>query len=52
MMKLSMPDLFHRQGDFYMNGCVNWRNCRIWGSQQPNEIHEYVHGKTKTSDIP
>jgi hypothetical protein len=34
-----------------MNRCVNRHNGRIWGSEQPNEIHEYVRGKTKTSDI-
>jgi hypothetical protein len=30
-----------------MTGCVNLRNFRIWGSEQPNEIHEDVRGKAK-----
>jgi hypothetical protein len=32
-----------------VNGCVNRHNCRIWGSQQPNEIHEYVRGSAKVN---
>ena len=32
-----------------MNGCVNRHNCRIWGTQQPNEIHEYVQGSPKVN---
>jgi hypothetical protein len=31
-------------GLFYVTGCVNRHNCRIWETQQPNEIHEYVRG--------
>jgi hypothetical protein len=27
---------------FHVDGCVNQHNCRIWGSEQPNEIHEYI----------
>jgi ferredoxin-like protein FixX len=34
---------------FRVNGCVNQHNCRIWGSEQPNEIHEYVHGSAKVN---
>jgi hypothetical protein len=30
-----------------MNGCVNRYNCRIWGSEQPNKIHEYFHDSAK-----
>ena len=36
-------------GAFYVNGCVNRHNCRIWGTQQPNEIHEYVRGSPKVN---
>jgi hypothetical protein len=32
-----------------MNGCINQHNCRIWGSEQPNEIHEYVRGSAKVN---
>jgi hypothetical protein len=32
-----------------VNGCVNQHNCRIWGSGQPNEIHEYVRGSAKVN---
>jgi hypothetical protein len=31
---------FTDETTFHMNGCVNRYNCRIWGSEQPNEIHE------------
>jgi len=34
---------------FYVNGCVNRHNCHIWGTQQPNEIHEYVRGSPKVN---
>jgi hypothetical protein len=33
----------------HVNGCVNRHNCRIWGSEQPNEIHEYVRGSAKVN---
>jgi hypothetical protein len=29
---------------FHMNGRVNQQNCKIWGSEQSNEIREYIHG--------
>jgi len=37
------------EATFYVNGCVNRHNCRIWGTQQPNEIHEYVRGSPKVN---
>jgi hypothetical protein len=35
---------FTGEATIHMNGCVNWHNCQIWESEQPNEIHEYVRG--------
>jgi hypothetical protein len=35
---------FTDKATFHMNGCINQHNCLIWGSEQPNEIHEHVHG--------
>jgi hypothetical protein len=40
---------FTDEAPFHMNGCVYQHNCRIWGSEQPNEIHECVHGSAKVS---
>ena len=40
---------FSDEATFYVNGCVNRHNCRIWGTQQPNEIHEYVRGSPKVN---
>jgi hypothetical protein len=34
---------------FHANGCVNRPNYRIWASEQPNEIHEYVRGSAKVN---
>lgn len=39
--------LFSDEATFHINGCVNRHNCRVWGSQQPNEIHEYVRDSPK-----
>lgn len=39
--------LFTDEATFHINGCVNRHNCRIWGSQQPNEIHEHVRDSPK-----
>jgi hypothetical protein len=36
---------FTDEATFHMNGCVNRHKCRIWGSEQPNEIHDYDHDK-------
>jgi len=38
---------FTDEATFHINGSVNRYNCRIWGSQQPNEIHEYVRDSPK-----
>ena len=38
---------FSDEAKFYVNGCVNRHNFRIWGTQQPNEINEYVRGSPK-----
>ena len=40
---------FSDEATFYVNGCVNRHNCCIWGTQQPNEIHEYVRGSPKVN---
>ena len=40
---------FSDEATFYVNGCVNGHNCRIWGTQQPSEIHEYVRGSSKVN---
>jgi len=40
---------FSDEATFHVNGCVNRRNCPIWGTQQPNEIHEYVQGSPKVN---
>jgi len=40
---------FSDEATFYVNGCVYRHNCRIWGTQQPNEIHEYVRGSPKVN---
>jgi len=40
---------FSDEATFYVNGRVNWHNCRILGTQQPNEIHEYVRCSPKVS---
>jgi hypothetical protein len=34
---------------FHMNGCVNRHNCRIWGSEQQNEIHKLISKDTKVT---
>lgn len=39
--------LFTDEATFHINGSVNRYNCRIWGSQQPNEIQEYVRDSPK-----
>jgi hypothetical protein len=52
--KIDDDEIFLRQicftdeATFHMNGCVNRHNCRIWGSEQPSGIREYIHDKTKT----
>jgi len=38
---------FSDEATFYVNGCVNRHNCRIWETLQPNEIHEYVRNSPK-----
>lgn len=39
--------IFTDEATFHVNGCVNRHNCRIWGSEQPNEIIEYVRNSPK-----
>lgn len=34
--------VFTDEATFHVNGVVNRHNCRIWGSEQPNEVFEYV----------
>jgi hypothetical protein len=38
---------FLDEATFYVKGCVNRHICRIWGTQQLNEIHEYVLWETQ-----
>jgi hypothetical protein len=40
---------FTDEATLHVNGCVNRHNFRIWGSEQPNEIHEYVRGSAKVN---
>ena len=41
--------LFTDEATFHVNGCTNRHNCRIWGSQQPNEIIKYDRGSPKVN---
>ncbi|GBM61490.1 hypothetical protein AVEN_163881-1 [Araneus ventricosus] len=41
--------LFRDEATFHFNGCVNHYNCRIWGSQQPIETHQYFRGSPKVN---
>jgi hypothetical protein len=43
LRRICFPD----EATFYVNGCVNRHNCRIWGTQQLNEIHDYVLWQTQ-----
>jgi hypothetical protein len=38
---------FTDEATFRMNRCVNRHNCRIWGSEQPNEFREWVRRSAK-----
>jgi hypothetical protein len=40
---------FTDKATFHLTWCVNRNNCRIWGSEQPNEIHEHVHGSAEVN---
>ena len=40
---------FLDEATFYVNGCVNRHNCRICGTEQLNDIHEYVRGSPKVN---
>jgi len=40
---------FLDEATFYVNGCVNRHNYRIWGTQQPNEFHDCVRGSPKVT---
>jgi hypothetical protein len=40
---------FTDEAIFHMNGCVNRHNWRIWGSEQSNEIHEYILDSAKVN---
>ena len=37
------------EATFYVTRCVNRHISRIWGTQKPNEIHEYVLGSPKVN---
>jgi hypothetical protein len=37
------------EATFHINGYVNRYNCRIWGSQEPNEFFEYVRDTPKVN---
>lgn len=46
LQKMEMEDDFHRkiilsdEAHFWLNGFVNKQNCRIWASENPQEIHQ------------
>jgi hypothetical protein len=49
-MKVTSTEFFFTdEATFHINGCVNRHNCRIWGSQQPNEFFQYVRGSPKAN---
>lgn len=39
--------LFSDEATFHTSGVVNRHNCRIWGSQQPNNVQEHVRDSPK-----
>ncbi|GBM38535.1 hypothetical protein AVEN_110205-1 [Araneus ventricosus] len=41
--------LFTDEATFHISGCVNRHNCRIWGSHQPTETHQYVRCSPKVN---
>ena len=41
--------LFSDKATFHINGVVNRHNCRIWGSEQPNIVHEHVRDSPKVN---
>jgi hypothetical protein len=40
---------FSDEATLHINGCVNRHNCRIWESQQPNEVFQFVRGSPKVN---
>jgi hypothetical protein len=40
---------FSDEATFHVNGIVNTHNCRIWGSQPPQEIIEHQRGTPKVN---
>jgi hypothetical protein len=50
-MLLSVDQLIQlvHKATFHTIGCVNQHDCQTGGSEQPNEIHEYVHGSAKVN---
>jgi hypothetical protein len=43
------PLIFSDEATFHTNGKVNWHNCRIWGTQKPEEITEYQRDSPKVN---
>jgi hypothetical protein len=35
--------MFTDEAVFHVNGCINQRNCQMWGSEKPHVTHEFVH---------
>ena len=34
--------IFSDEAHFWMNGCVNKQNCRIWDDTNPHEVHQVI----------
>lgn len=41
--------LFSDEATFHTSGVVNRHNCRIWGSELPNIVHEHVRDSPKVN---
>ena len=41
--------VFSDESTFYLNGCVNRHNCRIWGTEPPKETIDRVHSSPKVN---
>ena len=41
--------VFSDESTFYLNGCVNIHNCRIWGKEPPKEKLDKVHSSPKVN---
>jgi hypothetical protein len=39
--------MFTNEAFFHINGCINQRNCQVWGTEKPHVTHEFVRGSPK-----